>query len=1331
MSALTQISYPYFRKGQVLKNTDLNNMVDYLDQQNRYTRVLVIGTGIFSGLLVDININQDSDPHVKLIIHQGFGLSSDGYLILMKKDDPNASFVYSGYRELNLSETEFRCKKTNVTNPPEPAIWNTYELIEQEVMESQKDETLHPLINLAEENEGRVEYCVILWISREEKGRPFCIDICDETGADLSIFVKPLLVKKSDLLKNSSENDVVFNDLTPPPNVKIHPFGYQEPSVQANRKSKIFPEKIVNPSMIVDYDEFLNNYINIISAALDEHPNIIDACDWVYNYMKILGLEGEQNPFNSLYNDLKEILKILSEPVIKPGSTPIHLEIQYLYLYLHDLKNAYEEFVNISQVINAAIFPDICSYPRYLCLCGLKVNKSETPSFVLDPVCRTPFQPSIFYEANKSRIREIEFYYMRLKMLTKISHHNNNGIVQLPLPAKGLDKIRITPGRSRQLPLSKQAIPYYYKKHIRNYWTYHSDEYCADMKILSYRDSNPDDVFPDQNPLLFQDDEFNFFRVEGHIGRNSVEVAELLNTWKDQFNLPFIIKVVYLNMVEAGREEFRSAEMSVLENKYIEIRQNLIDYIKSHQIEEPPVTVLPLRLIDFRCYDLSIWLKAHYGKYSKDESFNTDCYLYSLQMLRLSYDIESGLTMDLFRFSEFAHAHPGLQHLGGVQKGGTFVIVNAIALNEEVKMFFLNSFRLLNDKRYEGMVSIDRDAIRNYYKENATQLVVGDFSLPYQYCDAGRLIDPMIVLLPDKFCSNDEQSYEIWLYPAGGTVLATVDSANSNTPGLPDFISFDASLGKYFFNPSKVLIAEGKAMAEVLISYFIGGQPAITRVKVYLKPDESSIVWINEPLYDELNLISSQRISFTASFKGDFEAYWMIDGSRIANESGTTTTTLVREFHYQNKTQYLVSHVVLNGICKTRKDMEIYLCKMTGDISMKFEGEPLFTEDPENDEWVGIAVSPQGGKFRMWRTYGEYFEPNIQVQKGKDGTVKYHLVNSATNPLPAGHYFISYYLPFCGQEMNPLEFQVQNEPFIILDRYTFCSCDEHRHPVYIHPSDNQLVAKPDEGLIKEDNLYFFDPSAVTSFNRENIAKILLFFSLEGRDNVTRELTVYKVPDNIILLDSQPVYEGDRCFLTGYNYTFRANNGKSERYEWQFNDETIAVFDKNEKFECKIPLGRKHVVKLETETIIPPDDSSGIPNQPRVCRNMMIYDIKDLCPDAGKLSITVKKDDKEDDSYVITALPVGGKFSLVPVPEGSGTKIEDPPIYKNSEEPCSKATKFHFSMRDIDYIKFFPKGRLKIVYSFPDCNISVESDPVNTPEPVMQPKSTQKKKPGKT
>ncbi|HOH84593.1 MAG TPA: hypothetical protein PLI16_08270, partial [Bacteroidales bacterium] len=64
--------YPYYRANQFLTSQDLNESLSYVEEQERLTRIKMIGSGILSGLNFD-NVLNAGDTLTEVVIKSGFG----------------------------------------------------------------------------------------------------------------------------------------------------------------------------------------------------------------------------------------------------------------------------------------------------------------------------------------------------------------------------------------------------------------------------------------------------------------------------------------------------------------------------------------------------------------------------------------------------------------------------------------------------------------------------------------------------------------------------------------------------------------------------------------------------------------------------------------------------------------------------------------------------------------------------------------------------------------------------------------------------------------------------------------------------------------------------------------------------------------------------------------------------------------------------------------------------------------------------------------------------------------------------------------------------------
>ena len=110
-------------------------------------------------------------------------------------------------------------------------------------------------------------------------------------------------------------------------------------------------------------------------------------------------------------------------------------------------------------------------------------------------------------------------------------------------------EIKITP--SNKLPeLSFRSIPFYYTVDdaLLSSWNFFKTKKNRQNTNLSYHTENLSKALQIQNPLSYNIDKFDFYRIEGHQGRVYQDVLEELDTLKTQNGLAFDVKALSVNI---------------------------------------------------------------------------------------------------------------------------------------------------------------------------------------------------------------------------------------------------------------------------------------------------------------------------------------------------------------------------------------------------------------------------------------------------------------------------------------------------------------------------------------------------------------------------------------------------------------------------------------------------------------------------------------------------------------------------------------------------------------------------------------------------------------
>jgi len=182
MEAINNI-FPHFVPNQVLSSTQLNTLRDYLDQQDRLSRVQLCGTGIVCGLNVS---TEGADGPVK--VSAGLGISSDGYLINL------SATAFSHWRSYTDPGKDEDGKPVYEPWRQRPTLSSQIELLQ--LLEGEDNpETDKPLA--AAQLDGRV---ALLYLQVSDQNLRTClVTDCNNKGSNLRFTPVVLLVKATDL----------------------------------------------------------------------------------------------------------------------------------------------------------------------------------------------------------------------------------------------------------------------------------------------------------------------------------------------------------------------------------------------------------------------------------------------------------------------------------------------------------------------------------------------------------------------------------------------------------------------------------------------------------------------------------------------------------------------------------------------------------------------------------------------------------------------------------------------------------------------------------------------------------------------------------------------------------------------------------------------------------------------------------------------------------------------------------------------------------------------------------------------------------------------------
>jgi hypothetical protein len=292
------------------------------------------------------------------------------------------------------------------------------------------------------------------------------------------------------------------------------------------------------------------------SAVLGAFANIGDnltidkigaALNASYDQYDHLLNETSGNPFGNVANALKQTRQkiITTNPLF----------IQYFYDLLDDIIKAYYEFREKAYYVNSECCINEMRFPLHLMLGEANVDTlTGTQS-----AYREHFIYSPLFDAQNWRLNEVRFLFTKLKLLI--------GNFTPEDPAEFAKKqIRITPSQYGRQYLSERCIPYYYnvaagagQPALLRQWNYKKTARGEEEYNLGYRSTEYADVSNQlvRDPLLFDIERYNFFRVEGHIGKQIAAALAEVVSLKQEYNLPvevIALSADYIGAILKGEE---------------------------------------------------------------------------------------------------------------------------------------------------------------------------------------------------------------------------------------------------------------------------------------------------------------------------------------------------------------------------------------------------------------------------------------------------------------------------------------------------------------------------------------------------------------------------------------------------------------------------------------------------------------------------------------------------------------------------------------------------------------------------------------------------------
>ena len=543
---LTHDIYPIFEANQVLSDLHLNEIFNYLDEQDRLTRANLIGIGIVCGL--EISFDQSTAPTIRLT--KGYGVTSEGYLVLEPQDVALVS-----YRKYALpDEPGYPSLKD-----PSSATGEQFDL--WELFPAGEPDTT-PFGTPADFLKDKA---VLLFLELKKEGLRNCSpNNCDDKGAKITATVRRLLIWVDDLAQliaaaNKLEGKLTLADLGTTLSARLNLPDLRLPRYDVPSTGPATSRDVLAAFLAVfQTGQLAKQTGNALTAAYDA-------------FKPLVGKVDSPNPFADFavkFGFLDSMPKTAAQVRFLP----------YYYDWFDDLLKAYDEFRWKGVELLCACCPSESLFPRHLMLGALFSNAVSEPGLYRHGFLRSPAVGDC-----QERTNDLLVLFKRLvEMIARFSD-----APQLPeKPSQRVPdpQIRITPSKAGDVALSEKAIPYYYdqggnpplyhlwnteklrRKRAHHNLGYRSDEYVPPAPLFV------------TDPLRYDLEPYDFLRIEGHLGKEYQHVLNTLLSVKARYRLPIEIVALRASVfdervpVDLSKEECRFQDLEAL---YDTLREEL------------------------------------------------------------------------------------------------------------------------------------------------------------------------------------------------------------------------------------------------------------------------------------------------------------------------------------------------------------------------------------------------------------------------------------------------------------------------------------------------------------------------------------------------------------------------------------------------------------------------------------------------------------------------------------------------------------------------------------------------------------------------------------
>lgn len=510
------VQYRKFSKGQYIEKSHFNEFLDYFEDQDRLSRVLLQGVGVVCGFKPDLIYVRNQLKSIQL--SQGVAITTDGDLLTLNNTSEVSKELYmSDLKTVNIENKKFtHFKAYDNFKVGYPSFYDDKGIEQIELWELATAEEANSDFQPINALSGLQDKYVLLYLEDYEKDSKPCAGTdCDNHGIQQIRNLKVLVTTEKGIINILGEDRLI-----------IDPTGGAD---SLSRKDRVQP----HPLFLDDIMKPVKLERVVIERLIE--GKAVEKNFSSYDVSKMYSLALQRNNYGeSVFEKINAISNIIgTEPVSHPefraileGLLTKETNFQYAYDVVQDLIDTYSEIINLLPKSFTKCLPDFTAFPKHVMLGKLIQDKQLDFS-------RHQFYNSPALDDEKA-MQRVQF------LLNRFSQQ-----VQSFGGSKTVKGVKITPSQKLN-PLSNKAIPFYYRTTEAFLKAWNFDKTNNRSSIDNIRYGTEFMSVDSQGPVNYSIDKSSFYNIEGHQGMDCQIAFDQIKEIRDKQQLGFDIMTLSL-----------------------------------------------------------------------------------------------------------------------------------------------------------------------------------------------------------------------------------------------------------------------------------------------------------------------------------------------------------------------------------------------------------------------------------------------------------------------------------------------------------------------------------------------------------------------------------------------------------------------------------------------------------------------------------------------------------------------------------------------------------------------------------------------------------------